>query len=77
MALFPAVGAEVLFVCEDLWVPVVRLQGKICILPGIPRLFERVRCTFLLLEYTLIPLTACRIAPVEVYTASAVVVEAI
>ncbi|KAK4705825.1 hypothetical protein P7C70_g372, partial [Phenoliferia sp. Uapishka_3] len=35
MALFP-VGAEVLFVKEELWVPVVRVAGKICILPGVP-----------------------------------------
>ncbi|GAA5915607.1 hypothetical protein JCM8208_001218 [Rhodotorula glutinis] len=40
MALFPK-AAEVLFVQEDLWVPVVRVAGKVCILPGVPRLFER------------------------------------
>merc|ERR1719487_380503 len=40
MALFPK-DAEVLFVQEDLWVPVVRVGGKVCILPGVPRLFER------------------------------------
>ncbi|TNY18271.1 MoaB/Mog domain-containing protein [Rhodotorula diobovata] len=40
MALFPK-GAEVLFVQEDLWVPVVRVGGKVCIFPGVPRLFER------------------------------------
>ncbi|GAA6048167.1 hypothetical protein JCM3770_003693 [Rhodotorula araucariae] len=40
MALFPK-EAEVLFVQEDLWVPVVRVGGKVCILPGVPRLFER------------------------------------
>lgn len=40
MALFPR-DAEVLFVQEDLWVPVVRVGGKVCILPGVPRLFER------------------------------------
>ncbi|GAA5863313.1 hypothetical protein JCM1840_007479 [Sporobolomyces johnsonii] len=40
MALFPK-GAEVLFVQEDLWVPVVRVGGKVCILPGVPKLFER------------------------------------
>lgn len=36
MALFPENG-EVLFVQPDLWVPVVRLEGKLCILPGVPR----------------------------------------
>ncbi|GAA5836209.1 hypothetical protein JCM11251_007394 [Rhodosporidiobolus azoricus] len=41
MALFPKDNAEVLFVQEDLWVPVVRVAGKVCILPGVPRLFER------------------------------------
>jgi hypothetical protein len=37
MALFPAKHAEVLFVQENLWVPVVRLKGKLIILPGIPK----------------------------------------
>ncbi|KAG8765103.1 hypothetical protein FRC12_007677 [Ceratobasidium sp. 428] len=42
MALVPeGPGAEALFVCEDLWVPVVRLQGKLCILPGVPSLFRK------------------------------------
>ncbi|GAA6043731.1 hypothetical protein JCM8097_000498 [Rhodosporidiobolus ruineniae] len=41
MARFPKDNAEVLFVQEDLWVPVVRVGGKVCILPGVPRLFER------------------------------------
>jgi len=40
MALFPD-RAEVLFVAEDIWVPVVRLEGKLCIFPGIPSLFEK------------------------------------
>ncbi|KAI0649826.1 MoaB/Mog domain-containing protein [Trametes meyenii] len=40
MALFPA-RAEVLFIAPDIWVPVVRLEGKLCVFPGIPRLFQR------------------------------------
>ncbi|KZT28225.1 Molybdopterin binding protein [Neolentinus lepideus HHB14362 ss-1] len=40
MALFPEKG-EVLFVAKDLWVPVVRLEGKLCIFPGIPSLYQR------------------------------------
>lgn len=40
MALFPEAG-EVLFVASDIWVPVVRLEGKLCILPGIPSLFQK------------------------------------
>ncbi|KAF8337048.1 MoaB/Mog domain-containing protein [Cantharellus anzutake] len=40
MTLFPA-DAEVLFVAEDLWVPVVRLEKKLCILPGVPSIFKR------------------------------------
>ncbi|TFK53048.1 Molybdopterin binding protein [Heliocybe sulcata] len=40
MALFPEKG-EVLFVHKDLWVPVVRLEGKLCIFPGIPGLYQR------------------------------------
>ncbi|KAF8581229.1 Molybdopterin binding protein [Ramaria rubella] len=39
MALLPA-NAEVLFVGDDLWVPVCRLEGKLCIFPGIPSLFQ-------------------------------------
>ncbi|EKM56688.1 uncharacterized protein PHACADRAFT_253952 [Phanerochaete carnosa HHB-10118-sp] len=40
MALFPA-NAEVLYTSSEIWVPVVRLEGKLCIFPGIPRLFQR------------------------------------
>ncbi|KAF5365254.1 hypothetical protein D9758_005393 [Tetrapyrgos nigripes] len=40
MALFPD-RAEVLFVGRDIWVPVVRLEGKLCVFPGIPALFQK------------------------------------
>lgn len=40
MALFPA-NAELFFVAKDIWVPVVRLEGKLCVLPGIPSLFQK------------------------------------
>lgn len=40
MALFPKDNAEVIFPTDRLWVPVVRMAGKLCILPGVPRLFE-------------------------------------
>ncbi|OAX37631.1 Molybdopterin binding protein [Rhizopogon vinicolor AM-OR11-026] len=40
MALFPEAG-EVLFVADDSWVPVVRLEGKLYIFPGIPALFQK------------------------------------
>ncbi|KAH9851041.1 MoaB/Mog domain-containing protein [Lenzites betulinus] len=40
MALFPA-RAEVLYIAPDVWVPVVRLEGRLCVFPGIPRLFQR------------------------------------
>jgi len=40
MALFPA-NAETLFVASDMWVPVVRLEGKLCVFPGIPSLFQK------------------------------------
>ncbi|KIY49744.1 Molybdopterin binding protein [Fistulina hepatica ATCC 64428] len=40
MALFPK-NAEVLFVDSTIWVPVVRVAGKLCIFPGIPSLFQR------------------------------------
>ncbi|KAK4052078.1 hypothetical protein OIV83_002372 [Microbotryomycetes sp. JL201] len=53
MALFPK-QAEVLFVQEDLWVPVVRMGGNVCILPGVPSLFERL-LTALLSRYVPLP----------------------
>ncbi|EAU84070.1 hypothetical protein CC1G_06932 [Coprinopsis cinerea okayama7 len=40
MALFPET-AEVIYVDPEIWVPVVRLEGKLCILPGIPGLFQK------------------------------------
>ncbi|KII91793.1 hypothetical protein PLICRDRAFT_105890 [Plicaturopsis crispa FD-325 SS-3] len=40
MALFPE-KAEILFIAKDIWVPVVRLEGKLCIFPGIPGLFQK------------------------------------
>ncbi|KAI0342416.1 Molybdopterin binding protein [Trametopsis cervina] len=40
MALFPA-QAEVLYTNSEIWVPVVRLEGKLCVFPGIPRLFQK------------------------------------
>jgi len=40
MALFPA-NAETLFVASDIWVPVVRLERKLCVFPGIPDLFQK------------------------------------
>ncbi|KAH9968056.1 Molybdopterin binding protein [Russula dissimulans] len=40
MALFPA-NAETLFIARDIWVPVVRLEGTLCVLPGIPSLFQK------------------------------------
>ncbi|PKI85634.1 hypothetical protein MVES1_000719 [Malassezia vespertilionis] len=39
MALFPK-EAEVIFPVPAYWVPIVRVHKKVCILPGIPRLFE-------------------------------------
>ncbi|CAE6433715.1 unnamed protein product [Rhizoctonia solani] len=42
MALLPdGPGTEALFVCKDLWVPISRLQGKLCVLPGVPSLFRK------------------------------------
>jgi len=45
MALFPydektqGGKVEIIFTADDMWVPVVRLAGKLCIFPGIPSLF--------------------------------------
>ncbi|WVQ79260.1 hypothetical protein IAT38_001356 [Cryptococcus sp. DSM 104549] len=47
MALFPTTEkdgdakSEAIFVEADKWVPVVRLQGKLCVFPGIPSLFQQ------------------------------------
>ncbi|KAG8978951.1 hypothetical protein FRB94_012027 [Tulasnella sp. JGI-2019a] len=44
MALFPHgenEEVEILYVDEEMWVPVVRIHGKLCVFPGIPRLYER------------------------------------
>lgn len=40
MTLFPS-AAEVLFVDEKLWVPIVKLEHKLHILPGVPFLFRQ------------------------------------
>jgi len=40
MATFPD-PAEVIWVASHLWVPVVRLEGKLCVLPGIPQIFKQ------------------------------------
>uniref|UniRef100_D8Q7T7 MoaB/Mog domain-containing protein n=1 Tax=Schizophyllum commune (strain H4-8 / FGSC 9210) TaxID=578458 RepID=D8Q7T7_SCHCM len=40
MALFPS-EAEVIFVRPEIWVPVVRLAGRLYVLPGIPALFQK------------------------------------
>ncbi|KAF9788058.1 MoaB/Mog domain-containing protein [Thelephora terrestris] len=40
MALFPN-KSEVIFPCPDIWTPVVRLEGKLCVLPGVPMLFRK------------------------------------
>jgi len=43
MALFPydeqGGKVEIIFTADDMWVPVVRVMGKLCIFPGIPSLF--------------------------------------
>jgi len=55
MALFPVRHAEVLHVDPGLWVPVVRLKGKLCVLPGVPRLFEQLITAYLSNYVTLPP----------------------
>ncbi|KAF9515016.1 hypothetical protein BS47DRAFT_1316432 [Hydnum rufescens UP504] len=40
MALLPS-RADVLFVDEELWVPIVKLEGKLCVFPGVPVLFKK------------------------------------
>ncbi|KAJ2494050.1 hypothetical protein IWW37_000128 [Coemansia sp. RSA 2050] len=39
MALLPA-NAEVVFPCEEYWVPVVSVNDRVHVFPGIPKLFE-------------------------------------
>ncbi|KAG8876405.1 hypothetical protein FRB97_004208 [Tulasnella sp. 331] len=44
MALFPngeKNEVEILHVDEEMWVPVIRIHGKLCVFPGVPRLYER------------------------------------
>ncbi|CAN6621152.1 hypothetical protein TRVA0_008S01838 [Trichomonascus vanleenenianus] len=42
MATLPAgPGVECLFPYDDVWVPIVALEHKVYILPGVPRLFEK------------------------------------
>ncbi|CCU75890.1 molybdopterin binding domain protein [Blumeria hordei DH14] len=36
-----SLSSQVLFPCDDLWVPVCCVNGNIYILPGIPRLFQK------------------------------------
>lgn len=45
MALFPK-GAEVIFPTREYWVPVVRVNGNVCVLPGVPRIFEGLLLAF-------------------------------
>lgn len=33
--------SQVIFPCDDLWVPVACVNGNVHVLPGVPRLFER------------------------------------
>ncbi|KAJ7594269.1 MoaB/Mog domain-containing protein [Mycena floridula] len=65
MALFPE-QAEVLFVQPDIWVPVVRLEGKLCILPGIPALFQRLLRG--LTPYLLLPPSIERPMRIQIFT---------
>lgn len=39
MVLLPT-NAEVIFPTAEYWVPVVRMNGNLCVLPGVPRIFE-------------------------------------
>ncbi|WFD03014.1 hypothetical protein MOBT1_001703 [Malassezia obtusa] len=45
MALFPE-NAEVIFPTREYWVPVVRMNGNVCVLPGVPRIFEGLLLAF-------------------------------
>ena len=57
MALFPVKHAEVLHVDPALWVPVVRMKQRLCILPGVPKLFEQL-LTCYLANYVELPVRA-------------------
>ncbi|KAK2463317.1 hypothetical protein APHAL10511_004628 [Amanita phalloides] len=65
MALFPD-KAEVIFVGSDLWVPVVRLEGKLCIFPGIPSLFQKMLTA--LTPFLPLPPTHERPTRIQVFT---------
>ncbi|KAK7049826.1 hypothetical protein VNI00_005256 [Paramarasmius palmivorus] len=65
MALFPN-GAEVIFIGKDIWVPVVRLEGKLCVFPGIPALFQKMLNG--LTEYLPLPPPSERPLRIQVFT---------
>ncbi|XP_006455316.1 hypothetical protein AGABI2DRAFT_153347 [Agaricus bisporus var. bisporus H97] len=67
MALLPTGDlVEPLFVGEDTWVPVVRIKGKICVLPGIPGLFKKL--LHLLTPYLPLPPKSQRPLRIQVFT---------
>jgi molybdopterin-biosynthesis enzyme MoeA-like protein len=59
MALFPVKHAEVLHVAPELWVPVVRMKGRLIILPGVPRLFEQLLTNYMS-NYIALPVSQLR-----------------
>ncbi|KAF5348786.1 hypothetical protein D9756_009764 [Leucocoprinus leucothites] len=67
MALLPEGNeTEILFVGEDLWVPVVRLKGRLCVLPGIPGLFHKL--LRLLTPYIPLPPKSERPLRIQIFT---------
>lgn len=68
MALFPVKDAEVLHVDKTLWVPVVRMKGRLCILPGVPRLFEQLITSYMA-NYVTLPPSSSKPFRVLVHTA--------
>ncbi|KAL1748291.1 MoaB/Mog domain-containing protein [Schizophyllum fasciatum] len=65
MALFPS-EAEVIFVRPEIWVPVVRLAGRLYILPGIPALFQKMLDA--LTPFLPLPEASERLQRVQIFT---------
>ncbi|KAL9709342.1 hypothetical protein Ac2012v2_007698 [Leucoagaricus gongylophorus] len=67
MALLPAGDVtEILFVSEDVWVPVVCLKSKLYVLPGIPGLFHKL--LRLLTPYLPLPPKSERPLRIQIFT---------
>ncbi|KAF9448103.1 Molybdopterin binding protein [Macrolepiota fuliginosa MF-IS2] len=67
MALLPTGNdVEIIFPGEDLWVPIVRIRGRLCVLPGVPGLFQKLLHLFT--PFLPLPPKSERPLRIQVYT---------